>query len=63
METETKTFSEQGAATEHPEDLWLDPDIEPGDLIRLDRLAITEDIVEQAEHPELANPYLHKLPP
>ena len=45
-----------------PEELWLDLSIEPEELIELDPLDITDDMVEQAEHPELGDPLLVFLP-
>ena len=45
-----------------PEELWLDLAIEPEELIELDPLDITDDMVEQAEHPELGDPLLVFLP-
>ena len=45
-----------------PEELWLDQDIEPEELIRLDPLDITDQMVELAEHPELIDPVLLHLP-
>jgi hypothetical protein len=45
-----------------PEELWLDQDITPEALIELDPLDISRLMVELAEHPELANPVLRKLP-
>jgi len=38
-----------------PEELWLDQDIAPEELIRLDPLDIDYDMVEQAEQPERAD--------
>jgi hypothetical protein len=51
------------AAPDGVEDLWLDPDVEPEELVLLDPLDITSEMVEQAEQPELANYYLRRLPP
>lgn len=45
-----------------PEELWLDMSIEPEELIELDPLDVTDDMVEQAEHPELGDPLLVFLP-
>ena len=45
-----------------PEELWLDLSIEPEELIELDPLDVTDDMVEQAEHPELGDPLLVFLP-
>ena len=39
-----------------PEELWLDQDIAPEELIRLDPLDITYEIVAQAERPESTDP-------
>ena len=57
-----KTETHQDAEPRYPEELWLDPDIEPEDLVRFDPLDITDEIVELAEHPELANPIIKALP-
>jgi hypothetical protein len=46
-----------------PESLWLDLDVAPEDLIRLDPLDITGDMVDLAEQPELADLTLRCLPP
>ena len=46
-----------------PESLWLDLDVAPEDLIRLDPLDITGDMVDVAEQPELADRTLRCLPP
>ena len=45
-----------------PEDLWLDQEVPPEDLIRLDPLDISQEMVEQAERPEEADPLLRSLP-
>lgn len=45
-----------------PEELWLDQDIAPEELIRLDPLDITYEMAKLAERPELADPILRKLP-
>jgi len=45
-----------------PEDLWLDQEVPPEDLIRLDPLDISLEMVEQAERPEEADPVLRSLP-
>jgi len=45
-----------------PEELWLDQSIEPEELVRIDPLDITSDMVEVAEHPELADGLLRGLP-
>lgn len=45
-----------------PEDLWLDQEVPPEDLIRLDPLDISLEMVEQAEGPEEADPVLRSLP-
>ena len=68
MEAEKKTISMAESLTGigqerfDPEELWLNIDIEPEELIRLDPLDITRRMVEQAEQPELANPVLRRLP-
>ena len=45
-----------------PEELWLDQDIAPEELIRLDPLDIDHEMVEQAEQPERADPLLLGIP-
>ena len=45
-----------------PEELWLDQDIAPEELIELDPLDITYRMVKLAERPELADPILRDLP-
>lgn len=45
-----------------PAELWLDLSIEPEELIELDPLDISREMVEQAEHPELGDPLLVFLP-
>jgi hypothetical protein len=45
-----------------PEALWLNEDIEPEELIRLDPLDITPEMETQAERPELADPFIAGLP-
>lgn len=39
-----------------PEELWLDLSIGAEELVHLDRLEVTPEMVEQGEHPELADP-------
>ena len=46
-----------------PEELWLDQDIAPEELIELDPLDITCEMVMLAERPELADPILRELRP
>ncbi len=46
----------------NPYELWLDDDIEPEELIRLDPLDITEEMVMQAEYPELMDFFVSGLP-
>ena len=45
-----------------PEALWGNPDIEPEELVQVDPLDITPELVEHAEHPELADYNLQSLP-
>lgn len=45
-----------------PEELWLDQDIAPEELIRLDPLDIDHEIVEQAEQPESGDPLFLGIP-
>ena len=44
-----------------PAKLWLEDDIEPEDLIELDPLGIDEDMVDEAEKPEIGDPLLCSL--
>ncbi len=44
-----------------PESLWLDTNIEPEELIRLDPLEFTYEMEQQAERPELADFVLQSL--
>jgi hypothetical protein len=46
-----------------PEALWLDLDVAPEELIRLDPLDITCDMVDMAEQPELADFTMRNLRP
>jgi hypothetical protein len=69
MRTEPENHMENGApaisggpASMDPEELWLDQDIQPHRLVRLDPLDITAEMVEQAEHPELGDFTLRTLP-
>ena len=48
---------------EDPEALWRNRDIEAEDLVRLDPLDITPEVVAQAERPELADYNLCSLSP
>jgi len=48
---------------EDPEALWLNPDIEPEELIARDPLDITPEMVDEAEQPELGDYNLYSLPP
>ena len=48
--------------TAAPSELWNDDDIHPYVLVRRDRLDITSEMVERAEHPELENFWLSRLP-
>jgi len=45
-----------------PNELWLDQDIEMGQLVELDPFDITPEMVDAAEQPELADPLLMDLP-
>ena len=45
-----------------PESLWFDLDVAPEELIRVDPLDITGDMVDMAEQPELADRTLWCLP-
>ena len=46
-----------------PEELWLDQDIAPEELIALDPLDITDEMVILAERPEIADPILREVQP
>ena len=68
MRTTKQTLDLEAAVTglrekaRDPEDLWLDQEVPPEDLIRLDPLDISQEMVEQAERPEEADPVLRSLP-
>lgn len=68
MRIEKETINRNGLLASNgqdkidPEALWLDQDIDPDDFVRLDPLDITIDMVEQVEHPELADFVLRRLP-
>ena len=49
--------------TVDPEELWLDLDVPPEELIELDPLDITPNMVEQAERPEEADWTLRHIRP
>ena len=49
-------------ATMEVDELWLDQSITPRELIQLDPLDITAEMIAQAERPELANATLQQLP-
>lgn len=57
-----RACGEEGATPGEPEELWLDQSVEPEDLVRLDPLAVTAAMEEQAEQPELTNFVLQRLP-
>jgi hypothetical protein len=66
MRTEqNKTKGANGSedAVVDPEQLWLDQSIEPEELVQLDPLDITGEMVEQAEQPELADWTVRRLRP
>ena len=44
------------------EELWLDQDTTAEELLELDSMEITEEIIDLAEHPELADPIMAALP-
>ena len=46
-----------------PEALWHDSSITPEELINMDPLEITREMIEQAEQPETADLRLARLPP
>lgn len=58
-----ETRKKQAFAPKDCEELWLDLSIEPEQLIRLDPLDITREMVAQAEHLELTDFFLRRLPP
>jgi len=70
MNEKTETHNEdRSARTQYDaqevidvEALWLDLSVSPADLIRLDPLGATMNIVEEAECPELADFILQRLP-
>ena len=68
MRTTKPTLALEAAVTglrekaRDPGDLWLDQEVPPEDLIRLDPLDISQEMVEQAERPEEADPLLRSLP-
>ena len=43
-------------------ELWLDPDVSGEELVQLDPLDITADMVKMAEQPELTDFAIHGLP-
>ena len=45
-----------------PEALWLGASVEPESLIEDDPLEISQEIIEQAEQPELSDFWLMSLP-
>ena len=45
-----------------PAELWNEDTAHPFALVRRDRLEITGEMVEQAEHPELKNFWIGRLP-
>ena len=55
---------ERGGARERidPEALWLDQSVPPEQLVRLDPLDITPEMVDEAEQPELGDSILQRLP-
>ena len=60
---EAESRMKQEAARGPREEFWLNQSIEPEELLQLDPLDITEQMVEQAEHVELADYDLSRLPP
>lgn len=46
-----------------PEVLWADLSISPEELVSLDPLEVTGEVVERAEQPEMADYVLMSLPP
>lgn len=49
-------------ARRDPGELWMDESIDAYTLVRLDRMDITLDMIRVAEHPELENPWIRRLP-
>ncbi len=45
-----------------PEKLWMDQSIEPEELVEIDPLDITPEMVDAAEEPELDDQVLQNLP-
>ena len=62
MESGTRDESAIARRNIDPGELWLDESITPEELIRLDPLDITPEMVEQAEQPELGDYSLQSLP-
>ena len=44
------------------EKLWLDQTTTEEELLDLDPMEVTQEVVELAEHPELADPVIRALP-
>ena len=64
MENTTKqpkkrTTKHRGA----PSDLWQNDDIHAYAIVRRDRLDVTREMLNKAEHPELQNYWLSRLDP
>lgn len=63
MKNTTKLVLEKAAGQDiDPAVLWMDAAVEPTELVSLDPLDITREMVEQAEHPEIADPVIAMLP-
>jgi len=58
----TEDIQPYGIMEVDPEELWLDQDISVEELIERDPLEITREMLEVADHPELADPILAALP-
>ncbi len=63
QQTQEVQVSGSGSRQLDPGELWLDQDIEPEQLVKLDPLEITDEIVRLAKFPELADPLIAFLPP
>ena len=63
MKTKDRKNREVSLARIDSDDLWLEMIIEPEELIAYDPLAITYEMIIQAEYPELMDFLVSKLPP
>jgi hypothetical protein len=61
-ENELSNTSENELVLSDPGELWLDLSVSPEELVRLDPLDISAEMVELAERPELEDWVLRRLP-